>query len=87
MAVLTVFINRPVLGWSPANLHPSVRQVFYGETLCALEKKGSGVRAIAVSGGSLRKQRFVSEGWCRPKFSANNTRVRSSTRLMLLNVT
>lgn len=55
---LTEFANMCLAGHVP----PSMRPVFYGATLCALAKKGGGVRPIAV-GSTLR--RLVAKAACR----------------------
>ena len=50
LAALTAFVNLVLTGGTP----PSIRPFFFGATLTALEKKGGGIRPIAV-GCTLRR--------------------------------
>jgi len=58
VSTLTDFVNLCLAG----RVSPIIRLVFYGATLCALAKKGGGVRPIAV-GSTLR--RLVAKAACR----------------------
>ena len=50
VTTLTEFANMYLVGRVP----PAVHRLFYGATLCALAKKGGGVRPIAV-GSTFRR--------------------------------
>ena len=50
LTALTSFTNLVLNGHTPASIHPS----FFGASLLALEKRGGGVRPIAV-GSTLRR--------------------------------